>query len=118
MRFSTKSGLSILAIYFAVIGGIAWWMDHELRSIFNETLVDTAQLIGREIAGALTESTLQQVLRSDPQATANLKAIVADVTERSQLVTSLLVVDAGGTILAGDEGQVGRQAALPEVIFG
>jgi signal transduction histidine kinase len=118
MRFSTKSGLAILALYFAVLGGIALWMDHELRSVSNETMRDTAQLIGREIAAALTESTLQQVLTSDPQATSNLKSIVADVTERSQLVTSLLVVDANGTILAADNDQVGQQAALPQVIFG
>lgn len=118
MRFSTKSGLVILAVYFAVLGGIALWMDHELRSVSNETLTNTAQLVGREIAAALTESALQQVLNSDPQATSNLKGIVADVTERSQLVTSLIVVDANGTILAADNDEIGKQAALPQVIFG
>lgn len=119
MRFSTKSGLVILAIYFAVLGGIALWMDRELRAISNETMRDTAQLVAREIAGALTEPALQQVLNSDPAATSNLKSIVADVTQRSQLVTSLMVVDASGTILAADEdGQVGQQAAMPQVIFG
>lgn len=118
MRFSTKSGLAILAIYFAVLGGIALWMDRELRAVSNETLSDTARLMGREIAAALTESALQQVLNSDPAATSNLKDIVASVTERSQLVTSLIVVDASGTVLAADTDQVGQQAAVPEMIFG
>jgi hypothetical protein len=118
MRFSTKSGLAILAVYFAGLGAIALWLDYELRSVSNETLTDTAELVGREIAAALTESTLQQVLNSDPQATSNLEQIVADVTERSQLVTALLVVDANGNVLAGEGDQPGSQAALPEVIFG
>jgi signal transduction histidine kinase len=34
------------------------------------------------------------------------------------LVTALLVVDANGNVLAGEGDQLGRQAALPEVIFG
>lgn len=118
MRFSTKSGLAILAVYFTILGGIALWMDRELRSVSDETLSDTARLVGREIAAALTESALQQVLNSDPAATSNLKDIVADVTQRSQLVTALIVVDASGTILAADNDQVGQQAAVPEVIFG
>jgi signal transduction histidine kinase len=118
MRFATKSGLTILAIYFAVLGVVAVWMERELRSISDDVVSDTARLIGREVAAALTESTLQQVLNSDPDATANLQRIVRDVTARSQLVTSLLVVDASGTVLAGEGERAGSQVAMPQVIFG
>jgi signal transduction histidine kinase len=118
MRFSTKSALAIIAVYFTILGVVALWMDRELRSISDAVLTSTAHLLGREIGAALTEPTLQQVLNSDPAAIANLKQIVRDVTERSQLVTSMLVVDASGTVLAVEGERVGRQVALPRVVFG
>ena len=118
MRFSTKSSLALLALYLVVLATAAVFMERRLRRVSDTALNETAQLIGREIAAALTGPTLQQLLNSDPVANEKLIQIVNAVTEHSQVVTSILVVDGNGTVIAGDRDQMGRQVSLPQLVFG
>ncbi len=119
MRLAFRNSLTALLCYLAILGGVGFWMERELRTIWQSAVEETAQFVGREIAAALSESTLEQLLKADPAASERLKQLAADVTQRSQVVTSLLVVDTNGSVVAGDEDlEIGRQAPIPELVFG
>lgn len=118
MRLALKSTLAFLLAYLIVVGGVAWWMAAQLESLANDMARSTAQLVGSEVARALADSALDQLLRADDETRARLEQIVDDVTQHSSILTSVAVVDRAGTVIAGDNVEVGRRLASPELIFG
>jgi signal transduction histidine kinase len=118
MRLALKSTLAFLAIYLLVVGGVAWWMAGQLQALADGMAESTAQLVGGEVARALADSAVEQLQRSDDATRARLAQIVDDVTEHSGILTSVAIVDRGGKVIAGDNVELGRQLAIPEVIFG
>lgn len=118
MRLALKSTLAFLLAYLIVVGGVAWWMTAQLQSLANGMARGTAQLVGGEVARALADSALDQLLRADDETRARLERIVDDVTQHSSILTSVAVVDRAGTVIAGDNVEVGRRLASPDLIFG
>jgi hypothetical protein len=117
MRLAIKSTLAFLLIYLIIVGGVAWWMAVQLQSLAASMAEGTAQLVGSEVARALADSAVDQLVRADDTTRARLEQIVDDVTQHSSILTSVAVVDRGGTVIAGDHVEVGRQLAIPDVIF-
>ena len=93
MRLALKSTLSFLLVYLVIVGGVAWWMAIQLQSLASDMAESTTQLVGGEVARALSDSAVAQLVRADDDTRARLKQIVDDVTQHSSLLTSVAVVD-------------------------
>src|SRR5262245_33422293 len=117
MRLAVKGVLLLLALYLVFLGGIAFWVGHSLRSISSSLIKNTARIIGSEVASAISKSAVEDLVQGDPAARLRLEQLVADVSERSEVVESLAVVDEAGKVAASDDLEIGRQLAVPEVIF-
>jgi hypothetical protein len=118
MRLALKSTLSFLLVYLVVVGGVAWWMAIQLQSLASDMAESTTQLVGGEVARALSDSAVAQLVRADDDTRARLKQIVDDVTQHSSLLTSVAVVDRVGEVIEGDNVEVGRRFASADVVFG
>jgi signal transduction histidine kinase len=118
MRLALKSTLSLLLVYLLVVAGVGWWMAAQLQSLANGMAESTAQLVGGEVARAVSSSALDELLRADETTRQRLEQIVADVTEHSSILTSVAVVDRAGTVVVGDNVEEGRRLASPDVVFG
>lgn len=118
MRLAIKNTLTFLVIYLVVVGGVAWWMTAQLRSLASDMAESTAQLVGGEVARVLADVALDQLSGGDDATRARLEQIVDDVTQHSGILTSVAVVDRAGKVIAGDNVEIGRQVAIPDVVFG
>jgi signal transduction histidine kinase len=118
IRLALKSTLTFLAIYVAVVGGVAWWMVMQLRASAESLAQSTAELVGGELARTVAESAIDDLQRGDETTRARLAQIVDDLTEHSSILTSVAVVDRSGKVIAGDNVDVGRQLPIPDAIFG
>ena len=117
MRFAVKSTVSLIALYAVILGGLIFWADYEQRSVATSLMEDTARLVGNEIAAAMSESAREQLLLGDPATRQRLVQVIADLTQRSDVVASIAVVDETGKVIVSDELETGQQLALPAVIF-
>lgn len=117
MRLALKHTLALLGVYLLVVGGVGWWMVQQLDEMSHAVVTNTARLVGDEVASALTDAALQQLRSNDPAAGFRLAEIVDQVSERSTLLTSVAVVDGSGQVIAGDNIAVGRNLALPSLVF-
>jgi signal transduction histidine kinase len=117
MRFAVKSTLALLISYLLFLGGIAWWVDGELRDLASSLMADTARLVGNEIGAAMSGSARDELLEADPVTNLRLSEMVADLTGQSDTVASIAVVDQEGRVVVSDEIEPGRQVASPGVIF-
>ncbi len=117
MRLAVKSTVTLIALYLLILGGLAIWMERELRSVAGSLMEDTARLVGGEIAAAMSESALAQLLQGDPATRQHLEQIILDLTTRSDVVAAIAVVDESGKVVVSDDIDVGRQLAVPAVIF-
>ena len=54
MRFAVKSTLALVGSYLLLLGGLAWWMDRELRALASSLMADAARLVGDEIGTAMS----------------------------------------------------------------
>lgn len=101
-------------VYLVVIVLLAAWMDRRFRILSSDALAASVRLIGRELAAALAAAP-GPVLPTDAESRTRLKRLVEQMTDRSESVRSLDVVDGTGRIVASDDPQLlGRQAASPE----
>jgi len=117
MRLALKSTLILLSVYFVLLGGLALWLEYQLRSMAETLMEGTARIVGGEIAAAMSGSALEQLLQADPSARQRLEQILADLTKHSDVVASIVVVNEAGKVIASDDVEVGRQLAIPEVVF-
>lgn len=96
-------------VYIGLLTGLSLWMDRRLRSATLDAMSGSVRVIGREIATAL-EAAGDPVLPIEADARARVKAMLSDLTERSESVQALDVVAADGTIVASDDpSAVGRR---------
>lgn len=108
MRRSRSVLIVLGAVYLVLLAAISVWMDRRMRSVSVEALSGSVRVIGREIVAAL-EAGGDSVLPLDVAARTRVKAMLSDLTERSESVRALDVVAADGTILASDDRDaVGR----------
>ena len=118
MRLSTKSALALIALYLALTGSLAVFTDLELRSLTAATMERTAHLIGREMAVALTQLPVGDLLDERPAARRRLYRSLGEMTVASQVVRSVDVVSGGGEVLASDEfTRIGTDRPAPWQLF-
>jgi signal transduction histidine kinase len=117
MRLAVESTVTLIALYLLTLVGLVVWTQYELRSMATSLMEDTARLVGSEIAAAISESALDQLLQVDPATHQRFEEIVTDLRQRSHVVASMTVVDESGRVVVSDELDAGRQLAVPGVIF-
>src|SRR5690242_10855756 len=117
MRLAVKGVLLLLTLYLVFLGGVALWIGHSLQSVSGTLIRNTARIIGSEVAAAISKLAVEDLVQGDPAARTRLEQLVADVSEHSDVVESIAVVDESGKVAASDDMEVGRQLAVPEVIF-
>jgi two-component system, sporulation sensor kinase E len=117
MRLAIKGVLLLLVLYLIFLGGMGVWVGYSLQSVSNRLIKNTARIIGREVASAMAKSAVEDLIQGDPAARARLEQLVGDVSEHSEVVESIAVVDEAGKVAASDDLEVGRQLVVPEIIF-
>jgi signal transduction histidine kinase len=117
MRLAVKSLLAVLLLYVAVLIGLAMWLQHEFSSLATTLVRNTARLIANEIAGAVSGAAIDQIVQGEAADPNRFAQIVSRLTEESEIVDSVAVVDNAGRVVAGDALQVGRQLTPPQLLF-
>jgi len=117
MRIAVKGTIAFLGLYILVLAGAAVWAEIHLRAVASTLAAGTARLVGNEIARTVRESATEELLTPDQATRDRLAKIVDDVTEHSNVVVSLSVVDASGRVVASDSLDAGTQLAIPQAIF-
>lgn len=118
MRLALKNTLFLLAGYGALLLVLAGLAVFQLLMLEARVQKDTARLFAREVAGALTEPSLDRLLGADREARQNLKTLIEQLTRNSQVVSSISVVDRTGRIVASDERIVGQHRPTPDELLG
>src|SRR5262245_14572991 len=118
MRLALKNTLFLLVGYGAVLLVLAAAAVFQLLVLEARVQKETARLFAREMAGALTEPSLDRLLQADRLARRNLKTLIEQLTRNSQVVSSISVVDTSGRVVASDERQVGTHGTRPEELLG
>ncbi len=118
MRLALKNTLFLFTAYAAILFVLAGVAVFQLMSLEANVRKETAQMFAREVAGALTEPSLDRLLEADREARENLKNLIGQLTRNSQVVTSISVVDRTGRVVASDDRKTGTQLPRPELIFG
>jgi signal transduction histidine kinase len=117
MRLAVKGTLALLVFYFVALGGLALWVQAELGTLATTFVRNTARLIGNEVARAVSGTALEQLVSGDAESRAQLAKMVADLSENSDVVASIDVVDDRGQVIASDTLPIGQQLSPPQVIF-
>ena len=118
MRLSLKNSLYLLGWYAAVLLVLAAIAVFQLLMLEANVQKETARLFAREVAGALTEPSLDRLLQADREARVNLKTLIEQLTKHSQVVTAISVVDSNGRVVASDEPNAASRRPTPEQFFG
>jgi signal transduction histidine kinase len=118
MRLALKNTLFLFAGYAALLLVLAAVAVFQLLLLEARVQKDTARLFAREVAGALTEPSLDRLLQADAEARQNLKTLIEQLTRNSQVVSSISVVDARGRVVASDQPTVGERRPTPEELLG
>jgi two-component system, sensor histidine kinase FlrB len=118
MRLALKNTLFLFTTYAAILFVLAGVAIFQLLALETEVRKETTQLFARELAGALTEPSLDRLLQADQEARQNLRNLIEQLTRNSQVVTSISVVDRNGRVVASDDRKTGERLPRPEEIFG
>jgi signal transduction histidine kinase len=118
MRLALKNTLFLFAAYAAILFVLVGVAVFQLLALEAGVRKETAQLFAREVAGALTEPSLDRLLQADREARQSLKTLIEQLTQNSQIVTSISVVDRDGRVVASDDRKTGERLPRPEEIFG
>lgn len=118
MHLAVRTTLVMLIIYVIALGGLAFLVERDLRSSVRGVMENTAHLVGNEVAAALHEPVMKQLLEGNREAREKLKKTIGSLIERSDIVTSIDVINKTGQIVASDnEELVGSQFARPSDVF-
>src|SRR5438477_11862915 len=117
MRLALRNALFLVTAYAGVLLLLAGVVVFQLFTLQTSVQKETARLFAREVAGALTEPSLERLLQADPQARQNLKTLIEQLTRRSQVVSSISVVDRRGRVVASDNHPVGTLLPPPDRVF-
>ena len=118
MRLSRQYSLLLLVFYLLAVAGIGWWARGALDAAAASVMEDTAQLVAREVAAAVDGEVVGELLEGEPRNRIRLLNNVFDMTRRSEVVTSLEVVDRTGEVFAsGEFDAIGRRLPPPFEVF-
>ncbi len=118
MRVAAKTTLIVLILYILVLIGVGFWIENELRLTVRKLMEDTARLVGQEVATALHEQTMDQLLAGTTRTRQELRQSLKTATSLSAVLESLAVIDQAGKVVASDDQTlVGSQFAVPAKVF-
>ena len=119
MRLPWRRAVLPLVLYLVLVATLAWSINEALDQAAATVMDDTAHLVASEVAAALDEQLVSDLLEGTPADRFRLIGELQDVTSRSTTVRSLEVVDRRGEIFASErfERTAGR-APLPAEVFG
>jgi signal transduction histidine kinase len=119
MRLPWQRAVLPLALYLLLVAALAWWANDALDAAASTVMDDTAHLVASEVAAALDEQLVNDLVEGRPGDRFRLIDQIRELTERSATVRSLQVVDRQGEIFAS-ESFVGtaRRAPTPAEVFG
>ncbi|HXT49966.1 MAG TPA: ATP-binding protein, partial [Thermoanaerobaculia bacterium] len=119
MRLPWQRAVLPLALYLLLVAALAWWTNEALDQAAATVMDDTAHLVASEVAAALDEQLVSDLLEGTPADRFRLIGELQDVTRRSTTVHSLEVVDRSGEIFASESFErTARRAPLPAEVFG
>src|SRR6185436_17626134 len=108
-----------LVIYLLLVGAFAWFANEALDAAAATVMDDTAHLVASEVAAALDEQLVSDLLEGTSADRFRLIGELQDVTRRSTTVRSLEVVDRRGEIFASERFErAARRAPPPDEVFG
>lgn len=119
MRLPLQRAVLPLVLYLLLIAALAWWANAALDAVAARVMDDTAHLVASEVAGALDEQLVTDLVEGQPADRFRLIGQIQDLTKRSAMVRSLEVVDSRGEIFASENFvRATRRAPLPAQVFG
>lgn len=119
MRLPLQRAVLLLGLYLLVVAALAWWAKEALDTAAATIMDDTAHLVASEVAAALDEQVVADLVDGDRDGRFRLLNQISELTRRSATVRSLEVVDVRGEVFAsGDFGAVGRRQPPPIQVFG
>lgn len=119
MRLPLQRAVLPLVLYLLLVAALAWWANEALDAVAARVMDDTAHLVASEVAGALDEQLVSDLVEGRPADRFRLIGQIQDLTKRSAVVRSLEVVDSRGEIFASESFvRTARRAPLPAEVFG
>ncbi|HEV8242349.1 MAG TPA: ATP-binding protein [Thermoanaerobaculia bacterium] len=119
MRLPLQRAVLPLVLYLLLIAALAWWANEALDAAAAAVMDDTAHLVASEVAAALDEQLVSDLLEGQPGDRFRLIGQLQQVTKRSAMVRSLEVVDGHGEIFASESFvRTARRAPVPAEVFG
>jgi signal transduction histidine kinase len=117
VRLDVKSMILLVGGYAVLITAFAAGIDRWLHGFENAVVLETARLVAREQAALLSDWSFGALERPDAKSRAMLRTRIEDLTQLSEVVASITVVDRAGFVVASDTQPAGRQALRPDVLF-
>jgi len=112
-----KRSSLLFAIYLAIVAVFALLQEQEFRSTTVAMEQQTAELLGRDIATAISGPSLERLLLADRGTREALRDLIARVTRGSRLVESIAVVDLTGRVVASEGPIEGDLFPMAERVF-
>jgi signal transduction histidine kinase len=118
MRLPFQRAVLPFVLYLVVLAALGWWANEALDTAATTIMDETAHLVAWEVASALDDQVVAQLVEGAPDNRLRLVNQIFDLTRRSSTVRSLEVVDARGEVFASDDFiAVGRRADPPSAVF-
>ena len=119
MRLPLQRAVLPLVLYLLLVAALAWWANEALDATAAAVMDNTAHLVASEVAGALDEQLVSDLVEGKPADRFRLIGQLQDLTRRSAMVRSLEVVDSRGEIFASESFvRTARRAPVPAEVFG
>ena len=99
MRLGVKNSLGLLAGYCLLLLAFGFGIHEWLGSVEERLNADTVRLIAREHANLVFERSLETLQFPDADSRRRLRERIQDLTQLSELVSSLSVVDRAGQVV-------------------
>jgi signal transduction histidine kinase/uncharacterized membrane protein affecting hemolysin expression len=118
MPLGSRRTLILIAVYIAFAAAMAVWLDYEGRELAIQLINNTARLIGREVTAVVSAPAIEQLVQKDGETRQRLQQVVDDLTEHSEVIDSIDIVDESGKIVASDDpADEGTEADLPRELI-
>lgn len=118
MRIAAKATLYVGTGYLLTVCALAFLVHERISSREEQVARRAANLVGHEIAAALSEASLARILRADFPTRTHLRRLIDGLTEDSALLASVTVVNELGTVVASDNMPIGTSVPRPGEVFG
>ncbi len=118
MRIAAKATLWVGTGYLLTVCALAVLVHERIGRREEEVAQRAANLVGHEIAAALSEASLARIIRKDLPTRTHLRRLIDGLTAESSLLASVTVVNELGTVVASDNVPVGTTESLPDELFG